>query len=232
MTKFWVFFKDSFIDDDISEASYDSTASSCDEEYIEETLDEEDVSSCAEDYVEDHPLEEESSRNEKLPSILKTPATSKLKYTTTEFQSGSAFKKVLSKTFLQSLGDKVIGPTTHPDSKKYIEKYKKNKEELAAMLFKMYNANVFGGCLPSNMSLIWSKTLTKTAGRCKQKLKKENGETTRWCEIELSVKVLTTAGKFFLPIDYRALVSTGATGAAAPEFFEGNKAKKKRFSWN
>ena len=33
----------------------------------------------------------------------------------------------------------------------------------------------------------------------------------------------------YLPIDYRALVSTGATGAAAPEFFEGNKAKKKIF---
>ena len=110
----------------------------------------------------------------------------------------------MSKTFLQSLGDKVIGPTTHPDSKKYIEKYKKNKEELAAMLFKMYNANVFGGCLPSNMSLIWSKTLTKTAGRCKQKLKKENGETTRWCEIELSVKVLTTAGKFFFQILWKS----------------------------
>ena len=58
----------------------------------------------------------------------------------------------------------------------------------------MYNATVFGDCLPSNMPLIWSKTLTKTAGRCRQKLIKENGETTRWCEIELSVKVLTTSG--------------------------------------
>ena len=28
---------------------------------------------------------------------------------------------------------------------------------------------------------------------------------------------------------FRALVSTGVTGAAVPEFFEGNKAKKKIF---
>ena len=180
-----LFFQDSFIDDDNSEGSNYDTAS----------YDDDIASSCDEHYIEE-PLDEEGSRKEKLP-LPKTPATPKVKYTTTEFKSGSAFKTVLSKTFLKSLGDKEIGPTTHPDAKKYIEKYKKNKEELAIMLFKMYNATVFGDCLPSNMPLIWSKTLTKTAGRCRQKLIKKNGETTRWCEIELSVKVLTTSGNGF-----------------------------------
>ena len=37
------------------------------------------------------------------------------------------------------------------------------------------------------------------------------------------------AGRHSFAYAHRALVSTGATGAAAPEFFEGNKAKKKIF---
>ena len=59
----------------------------------------------------------------------------------------------------------------------------------------MYNTTVFEGCLPADMKLIWSKTLTKTAGRCRCKIKKKGTETERFCEIELSAKVLTSADR-------------------------------------
>ena len=101
----------------------------------------------------------------------------------------------MTKTFLESLNHKEIKSTTHPQAVKYLKNFKKQKVELGELLFKMYNTTVFEGCLPADMKLIWSKTLTKTAGRCRCKIKKKGTETERFCEIELSAKVLTSADR-------------------------------------
>ena len=42
----------------------------------------------------------------------------------------------------------------------------KHKEELSDFLYKLYNSEIFDGCMPYDMKLVWSKTLNKTAGTC------------------------------------------------------------------
>ena len=73
---------------------------------------------------------------------------------------------ILTKTFLASLSDTKVEPSTHPHAVKYLESYDEFKEELMHILFKIYNSEIFGGHLPYNMKLFWSKTLFKTAGKC------------------------------------------------------------------
>ena len=47
----------------------------------------------------------------------------------------------------------------------------KHKEELSDFLYKLYNSEIFDGCMPYDMKLVWSKTLNKTAGTCHMKRK-------------------------------------------------------------
>ena len=104
-------------------------------------------------------------------------------------------QKVETKTFLDSLGDEKITPRTHPDAVKYLNKYDRNKAELADFLFKLFNEQVFDNCLPHQMPLVWSKTLNKTAGRCICKRIRQAGRVDRECSIELASKVLTSADR-------------------------------------
>lgn len=49
-------------------------------------------------------------------------------------------------------------------AKHYKDNYKTKKEELARILFEMFNENVFESKLDANLPIIWSQTLNKTAG--------------------------------------------------------------------
>ena len=102
----------------------------------------------------------------------------------------------LTKTLLASLNDEEVMQNTHPLAKKYIINFNKHKKELAEFLFKLYNSEIFDGCLPYDMKLTWSNTLLKTAGTCKQAKRIQNGQDIeRYCEINLATKVLTSADR-------------------------------------
>lgn len=98
---------------------------------------------------------------------------------------------VQSKTFLDSLTHEYIEQRTHPLAIQYIKSYSRLKIGLSDLLYKMYNSRIFEGLLPSDMKLNWSKTLRKTAGTCRQSKKDDE----RYCEINLSMKVLTSADR-------------------------------------
>ena len=100
---------------------------------------------------------------------------------------------ITTKTLLASLDDTEIMPDTHPSAKIYITHFSRNKVELSDFLFKLFNSEVFDGCLPYSTKIIWSNTLLKTAGRCRLKEDRKNHE--KFCEIELATKVLTSADR-------------------------------------
>lgn len=52
----------------------------------------------------------------------------------------------------------------HPDAVIYRKSFNTNKEELAGILYKLYNNKVFDGKLDAPIT--WNKKLTTTAGRC------------------------------------------------------------------
>ena len=171
--------KDSFINDDEEEsASGDDT-------------------SFSDDFFEPESETSEDDESEKENEPIATPKV-KLSYRNVKYSStpGSAFKKVLSATFLQSLDHFEAQPISHPLAKRFLVNFKKTKVELAQLLYKMFNEAAFDNCLPSDMPLRWSNTLTKTAGRCFSKFKPGKlSEKERYCEIELASKVLTSADR-------------------------------------
>ena len=172
--------EDSFINDD-------EEASASDEDTI--------FSDFSEPERSDETSDDDESEKENEP--IATPKV-KLPYRKVEYTStpGSAFKKVMTATFLQSLDHAEPQATTHPLAKRFLVNFKKNKVELAQLLYKMYNEAAFDNCLPSDMPLKWSNTLTKTAGRCLSKFKPgELSGKERHCEIELASKVLTSTDR-------------------------------------
>ncbi|XP_073841060.1 uncharacterized protein [Musca autumnalis] len=92
-------------------------------------------------------------------------------------------------SFLKSLDVTVSKAFCHPDALIYRESYGKKKEDLANILYEMYNKQLFGNKL--DVPLTWNKKLSNTAGRCLNK--KKLG--VRSCVIELSEKVLTSADR-------------------------------------
>lgn len=86
-------------------------------------------------------------------------------------------------SFLASLSKEAALSYRHPEAVKYTN-FAKTKSALARKLYGIYNKNVFGGNLPANMSIEWSRRLTKTAGRCHLSL------LTKTARIVLSVKVV------------------------------------------
>ena len=171
--------KDSFINDDEEEsASGDDT-------------------SFSDDFFEPESETSEDDESEKENGPIGTPKI-KLPYKKVQYTStpGSAFKKIMTATFLQSLDHVEAQAITHPLAKRFLVNFKKTKVELAQLLYKMFNEAAFDNCLPSDMPLRWSNTLTKTAGRCFSKFKPGKlSEKERYCEIELASKVLTSADR-------------------------------------
>ena len=171
--------KDSFINDDEEEsASGDDTSFS--DDFFESESETSETS------------EDNESEKENGTAKIKLPYK-KIQYTSTP---GSAFKKIMTATFLQSLDHVEAQAITHPLAKRFLVNFKKTKVELAQLLYKMFNEAAFDNCLPSDMPLRWSNTLTKTAGRCFSKFKPGKlSEKERHCEIELASKVLTSADR-------------------------------------
>ncbi|KAM4660911.1 germ cell nuclear acidic protein isoform 2-T2 [Amazona ochrocephala] len=87
--------------------------------------------------------------------------------------------------FLQDLSN----PRSH-----YVMYFKKNKEDLARKLYRLYNSTIFEQKLPDKMEIIWNKKMRKTAGYCVTGLT-EGPEAKRYARIELSEKVCDSADR-------------------------------------
>ncbi|NXG18238.1 ACRC protein, partial [Grallaria varia] len=86
--------------------------------------------------------------------------------------------------FLQELSN----PTSN-----YVKYFKKNKEELAQKLYRLFNSTIFEQKLPETMVIIWNKKMRKTAGYC---VTGQTGpEAKRYAHIELSEKVCDSADR-------------------------------------
>ncbi|TRY67449.1 hypothetical protein TCAL_03735 [Tigriopus californicus] len=83
----------------------------------------------------------------------------------------------------------------HPDATKYLTKFQTHRDELARKLYKLFNEQIFAMSLPTDMELMWSPRLLKTAGRCWQKSRLIRGDPHRFSSIELSSKVLDSSDR-------------------------------------
>lgn len=72
----------------------------------------------------------------------------------------------------------------------YTLHYAQNKDSLVKNLYLLFNKYVFGGKLPDDMKISWKSRLTSTAGYCRC-----SSVPIRQCSIELSPRLLNTAGK-------------------------------------
>ncbi|NXK05952.1 ACRC protein, partial [Herpetotheres cachinnans] len=102
-------------------------------------------------------------------------------------QSAKTEKRVCSVPgcFLQDLSN----PASH-----YVKYFKKNKEELAQKLYRLYNSTIFEQKLPEKMVITWNKKMRRTAGYCVTG-QTEGPEAKRYAHIELSEKVCDSAGR-------------------------------------
>lgn len=175
--------EDSFINDDSDCDPVDITREGKEESSINTSEEESEIEEESESHDNSFESEEEEKVKKKHSKNLKVKTVKEESLITTE-------------TLLASLGHDFVQSTTHPLARKYVDQFNKNKVELAEFLFKLYNAEIFDNCLPHDTKVTWSKTLQKTAGRCKS-MKKMNAIKTveRWCEIELAVKVLTSGDR-------------------------------------
>ncbi|KAL1459903.1 hypothetical protein WDU94_011850 [Cyamophila willieti] len=99
-------------------------------------------------------------------------------------------------TFLSSLSVNIPDSyIPHPEAAVYKTKFKSKKEELARRLFHLYNKEVFGDRLPSDMPLEWNGRMRTTSGFCYNKRIRSLDPTkpdVRSARIALSKKILDT----------------------------------------
>ncbi|NXD27203.1 ACRC protein, partial [Spelaeornis formosus] len=102
-------------------------------------------------------------------------------------QSAKAEKRVCSVPgcFLQDLSN----PASH-----YVKYFKKNKEELAQKLYRLFNSTIFEQKLPEDMVITWNKKMRKTAGYCVTG-QQAGPEGKRYARVELSEKVCDSADR-------------------------------------
>ncbi|NXB27691.1 ACRC protein, partial [Eulacestoma nigropectus] len=124
---------------------------------------------------------------QETPSMKTTPARIPRSELVSCSQSAKTEKRVCSvpDCFLQDLSN----PTSH-----YVKFFKKNKEELAQKLYRLFNSTIFEQKLPENMAIIWNKKMRKTAGYCVTG-QREGPEGKRYARIELSEKVCDSADR-------------------------------------
>ncbi|NXE40495.1 ACRC protein, partial [Ptilorrhoa leucosticta] len=124
---------------------------------------------------------------QETPSMIMTPASIPRSESVSCSQSAKTEKRVCSvpDCFLQDLSN----PTSH-----YVKYFKKNKEELAQKLYRLFNSTIFEQKLPENMVIIWNKKMRKTAGYCVTG-QREGPEGKRYARIELSEKVCDSADR-------------------------------------
>ncbi|VVC35819.1 SprT-like,High mobility group box domain [Cinara cedri] len=99
-------------------------------------------------------------------------------------------------SFLSSLSTFTGSMNCNPEAEKYKFKFKKNKDDLVSVLFKLFNEEVFNNKLPADMNFKWNARLRTTAGACfnRRSVKiNEKLECERVSRIELSSKIIDTA---------------------------------------
>ncbi|NWX36872.1 ACRC protein, partial [Notiomystis cincta] len=123
---------------------------------------------------------------QETPSMI-TPARIPRNESINCTQSAKTEKRVCSVPgcFLQDL--------SNPASQ-YVKHFKKNKEELAQKLYKLFNSTIFENKLPEDMVITWNKKMRKTAGYCVTG-QREGPEGKRYARIELSEKVCDSADR-------------------------------------
>ncbi|NXK40067.1 ACRC protein, partial [Piprites chloris] len=121
-----------------------------------------------------------------ISSKTRTPARIPGNELVTCSQSAKTDRRVCSVPgcFLQDLSN----PTSH-----YVKYFKKNKEELAQKLYRLFNSTIFDQKLPETMEIIWNKKMRKTAGYCVTGQTRPEGK--RYARIELSEKVCDSADR-------------------------------------
>ncbi|NWU29866.1 ACRC protein, partial [Dyaphorophyia castanea] len=124
---------------------------------------------------------------QETPSMKTTPARIPRSESISCSQSAKTEKRVCSvpDCFLQDLSN----PASH-----YVKYFKKNKEELAQKLYRLFNSTIFEQKLPENMVITWNKKMRKTAGYCVTG-QREGPEGKRYARIELSEKVCDSADR-------------------------------------
>ncbi|CAH1738930.1 unnamed protein product [Aphis gossypii] len=99
-------------------------------------------------------------------------------------------------SFLSSLSCFTGSMKCDPEAEKFKLKFKKNKDDLVSVLFKLFNKEVFDDKLPADMNFKWNARLRSTAGACfnKRSVKiNKNLDCERVSRIELSTKIIDTA---------------------------------------
>ncbi|XP_062358602.1 germ cell nuclear acidic protein [Cinclus cinclus] len=126
---------------------------------------------------------------QETPSMIRTPARIPGNESVSCSQSAKTEKRLrvcsVPGCFLQDLSN----PASH-----YVKYFKKNKEELAQKLYRLFNSTIFEQKLPENMVIIWNKKMRKTAGYCVTG-QREGPEGKRYARIELSEKVCDSADR-------------------------------------
>ncbi len=84
--------------------------------------------------------------------------------------NGAADKATLS--FLESLSLVRADDGCHPLAKKYVTRFRANRDDLTAKLYRLYNEEIFHGALDPEMTIEWSNRLLTTAGLCHQKTRR------------------------------------------------------------
>ena len=80
-------------------------------------------------------------------------------------------------------------------AKKYVQHFSANKVELANLLFRLYNEEIFLRALDPKTEIVWKPNLLKTAGTCCYRTKWEGNKKIRYCTINLATKVLDSADR-------------------------------------
>ena len=100
------------------------------------------------------------------------------------------------RSFLASLSADLGDEQRHPEATFYVGKsFRKRRDELTSRLFGLFNAGVFDGALPADLSVTWNARLTRTAGYCRHWSRRDAadaGAVRFESRIELSVKVVDT----------------------------------------
>ncbi|XP_050442475.1 arrestin domain-containing protein F-like isoform X2 [Adelges cooleyi] len=99
-------------------------------------------------------------------------------------------------SFLSSLSCFTGSMKCDPEAEKYKLKFKKHRDDLVCILFKLFNKEVFENKLPTDMNFKWNARLRTTAGACfnRRSVKiNENLDCIRVSRIELSSKIIDTA---------------------------------------
>lgn len=165
------------------------------------------------DKHEDHPCPTVHSINSKVSTPIRKSRTSKglstptttatrrvlLKANRTPDVKGWQGYRIVSEAnaFLAALSDTFSEAERHPDAVPYVSQFVEKREELARVLYRIFNRHVFNNELPENVAITWNPRMTSSAGFCT--LMRRNvqidSRDSRTVSIALSPNVLNSSGR-------------------------------------